>query len=174
MDYSILKWISEVLHSPLLNEIMKFITSLGDLGVVWLLFSAYLYLVKKNKHAACFLLVTVALTWVCNDVVLKNIFVRDRPFLTYPDLIALIERPLSSSFPSGHSATSFAAAVFLFSVNKKTGLFALVIALLIGFSRLYVCVHYPTDVLAGAFLGTCLGLLFIQVAKKYKIKKQLK
>ncbi len=84
---------------------------------------------------------------------------RPRPFVTHPDLIALLDPGDQWSFPSGHSLSSFAAASALCFYHRKSSIPAFLLAAAIAFSRLYACVHYPTDVLAGALIGIACGLL---------------
>lgn len=84
---------------------------------------------------------------------------RPRPFVTHPNLTALLDPGDEWSFPSAHTLSAFAAATALFFYHRKSGVLAYVLAFLIGFSRLYACVHYPTDVLAGLVIGVLCGLL---------------
>ena len=104
------------------------------------------------------LLAVLAITFLVGDVVLKNWIQRPRPFQEMP-VELLIPPPESFSFPSGHTSSSFAAASVIYRVRKSWGIAAFILAVLIGFSRLFLFVHYPTDVLAGAVLGLLVGNL---------------
>lgn len=91
---------------------------------------------------------------------LKNLIRRVRPYEVISGLTALIEKQHDFSFPSGHTASSFAVAIILYQeLPKKYGCIAIVLAILIAFSRLYLGVHYPSDVIAGAISGSCIGML---------------
>ena len=97
---------------------------------------------------------------IINNHIIKNLVQRPRPFVTFTDIQILIPTPSEFSFPSGHTASSFAAAaVFYRFLPKQLGIPAVVLAGLIGFSRLYVGVHYPTDVLAGMLMGVLLSYM---------------
>lgn len=111
---------------------------------------------------------------IFGNLTLKNIFQRPRPFDTPGALLdgdsLLIPRPGEYSFPSGHTTSSFAAAVGIFLFNKKWGIPALIMAALIAYSRLYVYVHFPTDILGGILLGTACALLAYFLWTKYMEK----
>jgi len=160
------------LRNPLLTQIMTFITNLGYWGIFWIILGIGLSIIKKTRTIGILLLISVLFSGLINDLILKNIFSRNRPFIDLSWLTPLINKPTDYSFPSGHSFCSFACAFVLFSCNKKIGIFAYILAFLIAFSRIYLGVHYPTDVLAGMFLGTILGYF---VTKSYYIftKKKL-
>ena len=94
---------------------------------------------------------------IVGDFCLKPFFSRPRPCDVNPDMLTLVSRPSGWSFPSGHSASAFAAAASLVFQKNRLGPYAVALAVFIGLSRLYLYVHYPTDVLAGALIGTALG-----------------
>lgn len=157
LDYGILHWISENLVSETLTSIMRFITTLGNDGFIWIALGLLCLLRPSTRKQGFSILVALLFSLLFNNLILKSLFSRPRPFLQYADLIPLIEAPSGYSFPSGHSSSSFAAAFAWFMHNKKSGIAMLVLAALIAFSRLYVCVHFPTDVLCGSLLGALLG-----------------
>ena len=109
-----MQWITQVFQSPVMTAVMRFITGWGNLGALWICFAFYFYFIKKDRRTAAFLLLAVILTWSLNDLVIKQLVDRPRPFMTHAELPALITMPTSSSFPSGHTATSFAAMMILF------------------------------------------------------------
>ena len=98
---------------------------------------------------------------------IKNIICRPRPFVTYPDLTVNGITPTGFSFPSGHTTSSFAAAAVIIIRKEKFAVFTAVLAFLIAFSRLYNCVHYPTDVLCGAVLGIALAIITCLIFKNF-------
>ena len=120
--------------------------------------------------------VALLLGFLTGNLLLKNCIARTRPFLWDPTISLLIEKPSDYSFPSGHTLASFECAVAIFRYHRKWGIAALVFAVLIAFSRLYLQVHYPTDVLGGAMLGTLWGMLACwivdTVIKRYQMKKK--
>lgn len=151
------------LHSSgFVNALMKFITLLGDGGFVWLVVAAVMLFFKKTRVCALVMIASLAVGYILNDFVLKLIFSRPRPFAVHPEFADFItgmglKLPSGYSFPSGHAFSSFNCAMIICLFNKKLGAGAFVMAVLIGFSRIFFCVHYPTDVLAGAILGICVA-----------------
>ena len=125
-------------------------------------FCAVFFFVKKDRKTALMLILAVAGTWAINDLIIKNLVNRPRPFLVSEQLPALIAMPSSSSFPSGHTATSFAALVILMSAGKPYSWLGLILTVLIAFSRIYLHVHFPSDVIAGMLVGFIIGLLTLK------------
>ncbi len=143
---------------------MPLITDLGSGGFIWLLAMFFLAVFGKGKgRKTAFLGVTALMVgWFLSDTVLKNLFARPRPFVHFADARLLVSGPKQYSFPSGHSTTAFAPAVAVFRKYKRLGWIALLLATLIAFSRIYVGVHYPLDVVGGMVLGSALGYLAVQ------------
>lgn len=165
-DFYILNSI-QALRTPFLDFIMPYITYLGSGGAVWIIISCIMLFFRKSRRAGVTLLLSLILGLIISTLGLKNLIVRERPFNTAGALInassLLIGIPSGRfSFPSGHSVSSFSAAAALMMYNRKIGIPALILAALIAFSRLYLYVHFPTDVLAGA----ALGVLFAFVSAK--------
>ncbi len=166
LDHSILQIIAQHFRADWLTQIMRGITTLGNLGAVWIVLGVILLLIPRTRRCGAAVMLALALTTVLGEFVLKPLVARPRPFLQYSDLTALIPPPSSFSFPSGHTGSSFAAATALFAMNRRAGLAAYVLAALIGFSRLYLCVHFPTDVAAGALLGIASGIVAAYAVKR--------
>ncbi|MCQ2542751.1 MAG: phosphatase PAP2 family protein [Lachnospiraceae bacterium] len=159
-DSAILLWIQDVIRNPVLNPVFIAITHLGDAGVFWIVISVILCFFKKTRKAGIFGLCALLMSVLINNVCLKNLIGRIRPYEIIAGLECLVKHAHDPSFPSGHTGASFAAAsVFLKELPKKFSIPALVVAVLIGFSRLYIGIHYPTDVFAGAISGFVIGLL---------------
>lgn len=163
-DLPILDWISGHLGCGFLDAVMPVITALGNAGLIWIATAAILLCLPKHRRAgiAAGLALSIGLI-VCN-LILKELTARPRPydfqlehFGKYIPL--LISAETDFSFPSGHTIASFEAATVLMLYNKKIGIPALTLACLIAFSRLYLYVHYPTDVLASVVLGIGIGFL---------------
>lgn len=147
---------------PIWEKLMVLATRLGDGGLVWIIFTLALLLSPGHRKYA---LVCMASALTCSfiaNILIKKVVARTRPFLHYWPRIALrINRPPGSSFPSGHAAVSFAAAGILAQINPLIALAAYAMAALIAFSRLYLLVHYPSDILAGAILGLLCAMAFL-------------
>ena len=165
-DAQILLWIQDFLRTDWLNPIVLFITRLGDGGAVWIVLAALLLAGKKSRKAGGAVAIALLLGYLGTNLLLKNLVMRPRPFDAIPQLQALV--PAGGwSFPSGHSTSSMAAGVAMFrQLPRQAGKAALILAILICLSRLYVGVHYPTDVLCGALIGTIAALCACRVQKR--------
>lgn len=171
LEIGILLWIQENLRFSFLNPIMQFITSLGDKGFFWILLCILLVAFKKTRRIGIMAAVALALNALIVNVILKTQIMRIRPFMLEEGLSLITRLPKDSSFPSGHTSASFATAVILFKgLPKYAGIPVLTLAFLIGFSRLYVGAHFPTDVLAGAIIGTIAAWIVWWYFKKYVYK----
>ncbi len=157
MDLAILQWIQDNLRCGILDTIMPAVTALGSGSVLWLALAAVLLLRPQTRRTGWMLLGALALETVCCNLLLKPLVARPRPFALEPGIQLLIAPPGDFSFPSGHTAAGFAAVSALYFGKSRLWLPALAAAVLIAFSRLYLYVHYPTDVLAGAVLGVACG-----------------
>lgn len=154
IDGGILIWIQEHLRTLFLTPFFVFITTLGDKGLIWILLSLGLLLSKKTRKIGIISLLALICSLLLNNLFLKNLVGRERPFNSLEAILPLIGKPTDLSFPSGHTASSFASAwVFLRHLPKKYGIPAIILASLIAFSRLYLGVHYPSDVLVGIISG---------------------
>ena len=148
--YALQNW-----HDPVLDKLMVtlFSTIIGDKGQLWAILGILLLFFKKTRKCGICVLLSYALAFVVGDFILKDFIARPRPCHADETVALLIKRPSSFSCPSVHTALAFAATMSVFLWNRKAGIPALVFAALVGFSRLYFFVHYPTDVLFGAILG---------------------
>ncbi|MCQ2354057.1 MAG: phosphatase PAP2 family protein [Clostridia bacterium] len=161
-DYSVLNWIQENLQSAFTDGFMSFVTHFGDGGVLWIGLSALFLCFRKTRKAGFVMGLALFFGLIVGNVTLKPLIARVRPYenAEYADLIRitkdmlLIKAPVDYSFPSGHSLSCFEASVGLFICNKKIGTPAIILAVFVAFSRLYLYVHYFTDVAVGAVLGT--------------------
>lgn len=157
-DLPILDWIAVNLTNPFLDKLMPIITCLGDAGIFWIVCAVILLLIPKYRKAGLAMGIALILGLLVCNVTLKPLVARQRPydflFEHYGQQIALlIATPHDFSFPSGHTLASFEAATALLLYNRKMGIPAMILAALISFSRLYLYVHYPTDVLFSVILG---------------------
>lgn len=175
LDGGFLLFLQESVRNPMLDSLMKFITALGNGGMIWIGATILLLIPKKTRSIGMMSAVALLGSLIINNNIIKNIVQRPRPFVTFTDLQIIIPTPSEYSFPSGHTSSSFAAAaVFYRHLPKKLGLPSVILAGLIGFSRLYVGVHYPTDVIAGVIMGILLSYLAESLVNllRNKLKKQ--
>lgn len=134
------------------------ITTLGDGGLFWIAIGVICLFFKKYRKMGLQVLIAMLCTYIIGNLILKNIFARPRPCDMDTAVAMLISRPHGHSFPSGHSMNGMVAALTLFFNNKKIGIPALVLATLIGFSRMYLFVHFPTDVLGGFAVAAAVAI----------------
>lgn len=160
------------LHFPLLNYIMIFITILGNGGLIWIAAALFLIFQNKNmlKREGFTIAVALIIFSVLGLLILKPIIARPRPFIAQ-GVDILIREPMGFSFPSGHTGSSFAAASVIYFYNKKRGLLALILATLIAFSRMYLFVHYPSDIVGGLILGIISSRIAIKITNEISRKK---
>lgn len=167
IDGNILLFIQDVIRHPALTPFFVGITKLGNAGMIWIVFSILLLLQKKTRKIGMMGICALLLSLLVNNLLLKNLVGRVRPYEVIPGLVPLIPRPKEYSFPSGHSASSFAAAsVFYRTMPKKFGIPIVILAFLISVSRLYVGVHYPSDVLVGIVSGIVLSYVAEAIVRR--------
>lgn len=170
MDGKLLLWIKETFSHPVLDEIMIAVSRLGDKGFIWIAIGVLFLLFglknKKWRSRGFLVLFSLAVNFLACNVILKPLIDRTRPYyvLDYTPLIPPVGDP---SFPSGHTSASFAAATAIYAINRKWGIVAYIFAAVMGFSRLYLGVHFPTDVLAGALLGVAASMVACNLILKY-------
>lgn len=157
IDNAVTLWIYSM-RQPWLDGFMIWISRLNDATVLWFAVTIVLLCFKRTRQCGVACLWSLLITIILNEIIVKPLVNRPRPFVQLEGLIMLIRAPRSFSFPSGHTATSFAAATAIFCHDRKLGGVAYVVAALIGFSRLYLSVHFLTDVIGGAILGSTCAL----------------
>lgn len=200
-DLRIFEWI-QTIQGTFFDKIMVAITTMGEGGIVFILLALALICTKKYRKAGFAVLAALLVMEVGNNLILKEIFARPRPFnLAEADPVkyawwaqsyqfpALVSEPSSYSFPSGHTSSAFAAAIAVLWYDRKIGIPTTIFAFIMGFTRIYVEVHYPSDVIAGAIVGVVYALLgvllikylyphieklFERIAEKRKAKKEVK
>lgn len=170
-DLPILEWIAANLKCGFLDAVMPLITLLGDAGIFWILCSVVMILIPKTRKTGLSMGISLLIGLLVCNVTLKPLVGRIRPYdyqLQHfqKEIILLVEGLHDYSFPSGHTIASFEAATALLIGNKKLGIPAMILAVLIAFSRLYLYVHYPTDVLASIVLGIGIAFLGTFLVKK--------
>lgn len=179
-DLPILDWIARIFGCAFLDKVMPIITIFGDDGIFWIACAVILILIPKYRKAGLSMGLALLMGLIVCNITLKPLVGRIRPYDYQLEhfgvqIKLLVESMHDFSFPSGHTIASFEAATALLIHNKKLGTPAMILAVLIAFSRLYLYVHYPTDVLASVVLG--IGLAFLAVflvAKGYKLYEDRK
>lgn len=166
MDLSILYSIQDVCAHPALDAFFRYFTLLGNAGALWIVIGLCMLLSPKWRFWGMCVLAALACVGLINELGIKNLVERVRPYIEHGIATPHIFPPTSYSFPSGHTGCSFAAATVLTlaPIKKHWKALAWIVALLISFSRMYLFVHYPSDVLVGALLGALYGFLVVKVA----------
>ena len=184
-DSAILLWIQENIRNEFLTPIVRFITHLGDKGILWIVMLLALMCFKKTRKAAILTASVLLVTFIVTNLWLKPFIARIRPYEIIDSLIILIPKPSDFSFPSGHTANSLAVGITLWyiSISRKksdiedlyfpkiAGWTIFILSVLISLSRLYLGVHYPTDVLGGGIIASVISFICILAYKKIFSKK---
>ena len=136
---------------------MPVITHLGSAGIIWILWAFVLICIRKYRTCGIKMLAGMLMGLIIGNLILKNLVARDRPCWIDTDILMLISVPEDYSFPSGHTLASTISAVILMQEDKELGIPAVMLAVLIAFSRMYLFVHFPTDILGGLILGLIIG-----------------
>ena len=170
IDWGILHWIHNTLQCGALDFLMPKLTALGNGGAVWIAAAAGLTVSKKYRRYGIAMFAALVAGVLIGNVCMKNLVARPRP-CWLENVPLLIANPTDYSFPSGHTLSSVIGAAVLTGANRKFGFAAIPLAALIAFSRLYLYVHFPSDVLASVVLGTAIGITAVSVAKAVKKRK---
>ena len=163
-DLPVLDWIQANLKSGFMDTVMPIITIFGDAGIFWMVVAAVLFLIPKTRKTGLGMAIAMMIGLIVCNITLKPLVARIRPYdlqlQEFGITIQLLgDKMHDFSFPSGHTISSFEAAVVMLKNSKKLGIPAMILAILISFSRLYLYVHYPTDVIASVILGTLFALI---------------
>lgn len=167
-EVDFLKFVIENFHNDMVTEIMRIITSLGNSGFIWILIAAVFIIIPKTRKTGLTMAVSLIIILITVNLILKPLIDRARPFEINSDILKniLISLPADGSFPSGHTAAAFGAATAAFCCNKRTGSILYIMAVLMGISRLYFAVHFPTDVIGGIVIGVAAGILSYKISAK--------
>ena len=165
-EFAILDWIQENIRCGFLDAVVPVFTKLGDKGIIWIVLSIVLICTKKYRPYGIMMIISIAAGFLIGNVCLKHIVARPRPCWVNKDVDMLVNVPSDYSFPSGHTHASAEGATVAMYADKKLGICAIVVAVLIALSRLYLYVHYPTDVLGGAILGVGIGMTTVYFYRK--------
>lgn len=171
LDFAILDWIQSNLRCTFFDIVMPAITATGNNGFIFIVLTLLLLCFKKTRPIGILSTVTLFVGAVIGNIILKPMFGRIRPYDINTGVVLLIDKLPDFSFPSGHTLAAFGFAASVFLCNKRYGLFAFLFAAFMGFSRLYLYVHFPTDVIVSMILGCTiayLSMVFIRMISKNK------
>lgn len=177
-EFDLLYWFQSI-HNPILDKIVVVITSLGNAGIFWILLTLVMLIVCKDKKVAWTSALALLFSVLVINVFLKNMAMRARPCWIDDTIPLLVKNPKDYSFPSGHSSASFASAASIvqYAKYRKQGIAAVILAALIAVSRMYVFVHFPTDVFVGTILGIVeailAGIIIRFIYRKVEEKKTM-
>lgn len=166
IDWTILDKIQSMLSSGFMDWLMPKITMLGNAGIIWIIIGVVLLISKKHRKIGFLVLVGLLMGLIIGNGIVKNLVARPRPCWINKNFNMLIPIPKDYSFPSGHTQASVIAATILTFYRKEWGWIVVPLATGIAFSRLYLYVHFPTDVLGGAVLGFTIGLVTYYAGNK--------
>lgn len=171
-EFYVLDFIRNSLSSAVGDIFMPFISALGNGGIIWIFIGVLLLTKKEYRKGGIAVLLGLFLMLILGNGILKPWIARPRPFQIHSEVSLLVSPPHGYSFPSGHTFASFTAAAVILWTDKKLGIPALILAGLIGFSRLYLYVHFPSDVLGGMIFGAILGTVTWKIVNLCISKKK--
>lgn len=172
-DFSVLYFIQDYMRTGFLDSVAWFLSVAFEGGLFWFAVSAVLLVFRRTRTAGVMVICAMGLAFLIGEVGMKNIICRPRPCHIDGTVPLVISMPESYSFPSGHTGSSFAAAGALFAFDKRMGIPALVLALFVGLSRMYLFVHFPTDVLSGLLLGLLCALAVAVIFRKFDLDRKI-
>ncbi len=160
MELNILHAIQSI-HNPILDALMitVFNNLVGSLGQIWIIVGFVLLLIPKTRKCGAAVLLSYVVSFLIGNEWLKDLIARPRPCAVDSTVSLIVKKPSSFSCPSVHTYLAFSSAAAIFHYYKKAGIGVFVFAALVGFSRMYFFVHYPTDILFGAVLGVVTALI---------------
>ena len=169
-ELAVLDWIQTHLRCGFLDAVLPVISWTCDHGEIWILLAAVLLFWKKHRRTGVSVSFALILDLICCNMILKPLVGRIRPFAVNTAVELLTAPPADASFPSGHTAASFAAVFALRASGSPLWKPAAVLASVIAFSRLYLYVHWPTDILGGIVVGAVVGTAGAWIAKRLRKK----
>lgn len=146
------------LRNPKLDMFFRVFTHIAEYGIMWMAVTVLCFLFRPTRTLSIAFAIALAMCSVIGELILKPLIGRKRPFLDDPSVNVVVHKPRDYSHPSGHSTSCFSCATVLFFFDWRIGIVALIFALAIGFSRIYLFVHYPLDVICGALWGVAFGI----------------
>lgn len=172
-EFRFLDFVREHFVGGFSDKVMVFITHCGDKGYIWIAAGLIMCMTKKYRRCGITLLSGLLAGVLIGNVLLKNMVCRERPCWIREIEGLLIAVPKDYSFPSGHTLSSFLAATVIVCRNRLLGMTAFAAAALIAFSRMYLYVHFPTDIIGGAVIGSAIGLAVVFVMDKIFFRSKI-
>ena len=165
IDFTILNWIQEHLKCDILDKVMPVFTSIGNKGALFILMAVVLLCISKYRKWGASLACSLFLGFLFGNLLIKNIVARVRPYDQAVNITLLIDKLKDYSFPSGHTmaAFEFFTVLCMMPIKKRYKILAGIVAFTMAFSRLYLQVHFPSDVLGGMLLGTLFGVMGVRI-----------
>lgn len=170
IDWMILHWIQNTLQCGIMDFLMPKITMIGSGGVIWIAAAVAMMVSKKYRKYGIAMFAALTIGFLVGNVCLKHLVARSRP-CWLESVSLLVKKPTDYSFPSGHTLISVISAIVLTAANRKFGFLAIPLAVLIAFSRLYLYVHFPSDVLAAAVMGIVIGTVAVWWVKQSSLER---
>ena len=171
-ELGILDSIQDIFRNDVLDVIMKFVSRIGDYSVVWIVLAVVLLIIPRTRRSGVAIALSLIIDVLLCNVIVKPIAARTRPYEYNTDIVLLIDRLSDYSFPSGHTAAAFAVVTALLKCRNRIWIPAIVLGILMAFSRLYLYVHYPTDVIFGVLIGIAAGMLAYTVMRFIEHKRR--
>ena len=165
-EFEIMTAIHSLVQSDFMDFFMTAISTIGNGGAIWIMVAIIMLATKKYRRLGIKLVIGLILGLVFGNIILKNLIARPRPCWIFENIDMLIAVPQDFSFPSGHTLASFTSAFILVAENRKMGIPALIVAILMAFSRMYLFVHFPTDILGGIILSGTIFVIMNTILKK--------
>ncbi len=169
-EIKILHNLHNAVQCSFLDKFMPIVTKLANVGIIWIIIAVILILFKKTRRTGVTMAIALILGLIFGNMILKPLVARIRPYDFDPSIVLLIPPEKDYAFPSGHTLASFEGAVSIFLYHKKAGICAILLAIVIAFSRLYLMVHYPLDVISAVILGISFAYISYKVVT-YKKEK---
>ena len=170
IEIDLLHNLQDLVQCDFLDQLMPLVTSLADAGSFWIILAIILFHIKKTRKIGLSMGIALLIGLIIGNLTLKPLTARIRPYDFDPSIRLLIPPEQDYSFPSGHTFASFEGAAAIFAYNRKYGTAALFLAALIAFSRLYLMVHYPLDVISGAILGSSFAMIAVKITNRISRK----
>ena len=171
IDFLILDFLQSFLRCEPLDVFFSFITHLGDSGLIWIITGILMTVSKKYRRCGIMMLCGMLFGFLTGNLIMKPVIARSRPCWINDAVNTIISVPQDFSFPSGHTLSSVISCTVIGLHYRRFLIIALPITVLIAFSRLYLYVHFPTDVLFGTLYGLIIGIVFYRISERY-FKKQ--
>ena len=169
-DLNLLMQIHNAAHNGIFDIVMPYISAAGNNGIIWIAFSVVLLFNRKYRYIGVLCIAALDITSICGEGIIKNIVQRPRPFNEIHGVQLLINKPTSWSFPSGHTASSFTVFWIIFRELKTLAVPVFITAAAIAFSRMYLLVHYPSDIAGGIILGIFCAEIVIRIYYRIYLK----